>query len=202
MSPSPIKTPRLIRDAHHRYFLDGVELIGNTAALKSMGYINDRFYTVGGTARGTDVHEATRLLDQRKLNWATVGRVAHELAEYRRFKVTERFTPLTIEKPVANLTYGYATTPDRFGLLGRGKAHRAVVQIKAGNPEPWVGLQLALEALCWPGSSPIRRYALELPARGPYRLHEYTDPLDFQLALGAVAGANWKRRQGYVVTTG
>ena len=195
------KPPRVIRDQAHRYWVDGFEYLGNTTILKCMGYINDRFYTVGGTARGTDVHEATRLLDQRKLNWTTVGRVAHELAEYRRFKVTEHFQPMIIEKPVVNLLYGYATTPDRLGRMGIGCAN-AVVQIKAGKPEPWVGLQLALEAMAYPDLAPVRRYTVELPARGPYRVHEYTDPLDFQLALNAVAGANWKRRMGYEIARG
>lgn len=191
--------PRLICDKDHRYFLDGVELIGNTAALKSMGYIDDRFFTVGGTARGTDVHEATRLLDQRKLDWTSVGRVTHELEQYRRFKVTEPFVPIHVEVPVANTTYGYATTPDR---IGRFKDRIAVVQIKAGPPAPWVGLQLALEALCYDFLATPLRIALELPAKGQYKLHFFNDPLDYQLALAAVAGANWKRRNGYAFSRG
>ena len=85
------------------------------------------------------------------------------------------------------LVVSRGTAIDRIGAFSSGDA---LLELKSGAIEPWVGLQLALQNECLPKRLP--RFALQLKPDGTYRLHEFKDPNDRNVALAAVALWHWK----------
>ena len=178
----------------HRYLLDGTEIPSVTQVLTAEGFIDARWYTDEGRARGLAVHIATHLYDEDDLDWNTVQPVIMPYLEaYVRFRGETVFVPQEIEVPHCHEKYRFGGRPDRRGKwkLTKGKI---LLDVKSGGVEPWAGLQLGGYELFY--DDPSERYALELRSNGTYKLHPFEDRNDSRVFLSALACFNWKLKHG------
>ncbi len=179
--------------ATHTYRIDGVIVPSNTQVLAEAGLVDLRWYTDEGRERGSAIHLAAQLIDEEDLDCLSVDpRFAGRVRAYERFKIESGFVPNLIEIPYYNYPQRYGTTIDRTGSLP--KRGEILLELKTGQVEAWAGLQLALQNECLEKRLP--RFALELREDGTYRLHEFTDPNDRNVALAACAIVHWKRNHG------
>lgn len=177
----------------HVYKIDGQIVPSNTQVLTDVKIIDDTWYDEHGKERGKAVHFACQLIDEESLDWSTVSdEIAPYAHAYEKFKIESSFVPNLIEIPHYNFTFRYGTTIDRTGTLP--KRGEILLELKSGAVEDWAGLQLALQNECLPKRLP--RFALQLKSDGTYRLQEFTDPNDRNVALAACAVVHWKRNHG------
>lgn len=183
-------------EARHAYTLDGQPVPGVTSVLKvcSAGdYANvDPEVLAVASARGTAVHRMIELDGQGVLD---VERLAPELHPYlamwREFLATSGFVPILQESRVASRRYGYAGTLDLFGYLNDWFAlidAKSVATLMRSTGPQTAAYELALRE--WmphlvPEGARVRRFALQLPKGGPWRLHPLTDPGDQRVFLAA-----------------
>jgi hypothetical protein len=190
-----LATPALRLDADHRYWLADRELISVTAALKEAGLIDTAFFTEDAADRGTYVHEACGLVDERDLGSVDPA-CAGYVAAYERFVADAKPKWCYAEHGVCDVLHGYAGTLDRAGWLN-GKW--TVLDIKTGPACPWHGLQLAAYARLVrddDGGKPLR-FDLYLTPDGAYRLEPQTHRADEALFFAALAVAQFRRTHGY-----
>lgn len=196
-------------DRTHEYRWDGRVVPSVTQVLKGSGFIDDQWFTEDARMRGSAVHLAIELLEEGALDWSTVDeRILPHLAAYEAFRREMNFRPILVEEKGYHPIYGYAGRPDCPGVLN-GKL--AVVDLKTGARQNWMGLQLAAYAELLeylpaysetlerfediPKQKP-ERYVLELNGSGRYRLHRYNDREDFKTFLAALHCLNWRQRRG------
>lgn len=180
--------PDLTLDAGHVYRYRGEIVPGNTEVLRAFGLIPEQASQVY-LGRGTAAHRATQLADERDLNWARLdpGLIGY-VEGWLKLK-SHGFEPTLIEVPLFNKTWRFATTLDRAGYW---RGDPAIMEIKTGEIEPYVGLQTAAQALCL--DIEVRRFAVHLPGDGTFDLIECKDKLDRGAFLGLLAAYNWRRR--------
>jgi len=182
----------------HRYSVDGVVWPSVTQVLVATGIYNfediprdQREYVM---ARGSAVHEATRMLDEDDLDDSTVSDTLRPyLDAYKKFKAESGFVPLHIESRVHNATYRYAGTLDRIGTF-YGPGSPALLDIKCGPWQPGYAIQLAAYAkACDIKTS--GRITLHLSAYGTYYLHHVATNLeqDFGTFLSALNVYQWRQ---------
>ena len=155
----------------HRYFIDEIEVPSNTTILKDLGLINGTYHNDYARDLGSNVHLATQLHDEGDLGEIDPS-IEPYLTAYKKFLAESDFIPELIEVPMANHIHHYGTTIDRIGAFSSGDA------------------LLELQNECLPKRLP--RFALQLKPDGTYRLHEFKDPNDRNVALAAVALWHWK----------
>jgi hypothetical protein len=173
----------------HQYFKGGVELPSVTRILSDMGFVNKTGYTPETAKRGSYVHKATELDDHGELDEASIDDIILPyLTAWRAFKRESGVIIREIEKPVCNDIYRYAGTLDRICELN-GK--EAIIDIKSGNIDKWVGLQLAAYAMA-ENKPNIQRYAVQLQADGKYKCCNFTDTNDRNIFIAAVACYHWQ----------
>jgi len=165
----------------HKYYLRDREIPGITKMLRLTGELGGveavpEFYR----DRGASIHEWI----EAKLTGALSPRTKIPSYVAPRFEALDK--ALAVLKPrvlgVERLCYNpagpYATKVD---MLVRWRGERWDWNIKTGAAWPFYGVQLALEALCFP--SPPRRACLYLAKDGREgRLEPHTDPADFARA--------------------
>lgn len=164
----------VLRDADHRYTVDGVRRPGIHEILKALG-LDSEYEKVPAPIlaraleRGTFVHELCALHDQDHLDPATVDpALAGYHAAWIKFREDFEPDPRFIETPLAHDLYQYCGTPDRAGLY-RGQP--TIPEIKTGKSVPkTVALQLTaqrmlLEANGW-SSERTRLVVVQLGADG------------------------------------
>jgi len=200
--------PIFFDPVNHTYHnLLNERLVSNTDILEGMGFSDysqvPEQYRIPALERGTAVHAATALLDNRR-RWARAGYedVRGYVEGWRKFKKAFKFKPDLIEKSLHDPVYKVATTPDRWGDSIHGLI---TVQIKTGEVEDWVGLQLAFEEKCirlyledtaGGVQSSDKRFAVELRSDGTYKERRFTDPDDIRVFLSAVTVHQWQRKHG------
>ena len=165
----------------HIYKIDGVVVPSNTQILSETGLVDSSWYTQEGADRGTAVHLACQLHDEDPI-------VEPYLSAYKKFLAESKFVPELIEVPMANHIHRYGTTIDRTGMLN---GRDVLLELKTGVEQPFWPIQLALQNECLPKR--LIRAALQLRIDGTYRLHEFMDPNDRQVALAAVTLYWWKK---------
>lgn len=192
----------------HIYKLGDMVLPSNTQLLKGAGLIDDRFYTDAGRERGTGVHTACWYLDEGDLDWETVPAEWVPYVEaFGQFKAQTGFKTDFNELAVWSKA-GFATRLDMMGILN---GRRALIDIKTGQVQKWVGLQLAGQQIAvneriqaqdepWTADLeyvsghpyPEARFALRLDKTGKYKLIPFTNPADLDVFLGVVHLHHWK----------
>jgi len=173
----------------HTYRIDGKIVPSNTQILKEAGLVDVTWYNQHGRDRGSAVHLACHLLDEDALNWETLdAELVPYVRAYEKFKKESGFVPDLIEVPMYNYPHRYGTTVDRTGMLN---GREILLELKSGGVEPWCALQLSLQNECLPKKLP--RFALQIKSDGTYRLHEFKDPNDRNVALSAAAIVHWKK---------
>lgn len=180
----------------HEYFLeDGRELYSITRVLREAGLVDESHFNDEVRQRGTAVHAAIHYLNDGDLNWSTVDEaILPYVRGYEKFKQESGFVPVFNEQPFFSERYMIACHIDQAGAL-RGKD--SIVEIKTGSMQPWTALQTAGQSLCLPGFRD-RRFGLELPGDGTYRLQHFTHQSDEYAFLSCLALAHWKRNNGYL----
>jgi hypothetical protein len=177
-------------EAEHRYTLNGVRLPSITWILKKRGFINDAFFDEASRVRGTAVHKACHFLVENDLNWETVHPgIISRVKQFKAF--LEDISPFTImhaEAPVYSKIYGFAGTPD-YVFETRGEIW--IPDVKSGKSGFSAKLQTAAQEILvreWvPITARVKRFALELPETGKYKLIPHEDRGDRDMFLNALA---------------
>lgn len=154
-------------DTHVYTRSDGSTVPGVTGALKDLGIIDTTYYTKEGTARGTAVHEATRLIDCGDLNVADFAEhVAYPyLQAWNAYKAATKLEVVEAEVVHYESTFRYASSVDRIVTMDHAQV---IIDIKTGSLQPWHGLQLAAYSLL---TGVERRVIVELRDDATFRVH-------------------------------
>ena len=186
----------------HTYTQGGVKLPSVTTIIREAGLMPG-FYGSGNEAamlRGTLVHRACEFHDEGDLDESTVDpALAGYLEAWKKFRDETAFDPAEIEWRHAHPVNKYAGTVDRIGSFG---GRPAIIDIKTGEFDPWIGIQLAAyEGLVYsavdPGP-PHRRLAVRLTPEGKYSLRRFEDGSDWPIFLSALALYNWRKSHGRI----
>jgi hypothetical protein len=175
----------------HLYTLDdGTTLPSVTQILTAMNFIDTKWFDEWSRDKGSLVHLACHIDDTDELDDESLDpEIEPYLSAYRNFKRDSGFLVSSSEVPLASEIYRFAGTPDKFGTFR--DATCAVIDIKSGAVAPWVSIQLEMYKIL--KGSNYRRYSLQLTKDGKYKLKEWTDRQDRQIALSAVACNHWKQ---------
>lgn len=180
-------------EAKHIYRWDGDIVPGVSDILAGIGIVNPRIYNRGAAQRGKDVHLATQLLDEERLDRSALApKYQGYVTAYERFKQNTGFEVITIEEPLYIDRWRYAGTLDRRGVLypALKKEEKIILDIKSGVREGWHDIQLMAYSMAF--EYPYKRYDLYLTSRGSYKLIEAADPLDRNIWLAALTLYNYR----------
>lgn len=128
----------------HTYKVDGVIYPSVTRILKSVGIIDDTYYSNASASKGEEIHELTQLIDEKIITLESlkdnpyVGYVQAWVNFINEYQVTFK----AIEKLVASTLHHYSGTMDRRADVGLLKLNDAVIDIKSGQLADWHGVQL------------------------------------------------------------
>jgi hypothetical protein len=128
----------------HEYEVDGVIPPSVTQILKSVGLIDDSFYSDDSAAKGLEIHELTKLIDE---GFLKLEKLKHHsyigyLKAWDKFKFDFGVGLEAIEKRIYHPNYNYAGTLDRIADIKKLKLKNCVIDIKTGQSAKWHGLQL------------------------------------------------------------
>lgn len=198
-------------EATHVYRENGIWRPSNTQILRAEGYYDTRWFTQESRDRGSAVHLAIQLLEEGRLDWATVDEVVLPYVRaYEAFRNEMDFVPIFIEAMGCHPIYLYAGRPDVVGILNDNEL--TIPDYKTGVRQDWMALQLAGyaellpylqgydEALIEYGEilkQRPHRYTIELNKRKRYHLHEYKERGDRATYLAAVNQYYWKWNHKY-----
>lgn len=175
----------------HLYRLNGSKVPSVTQVLKSVGIIDDSWFTEHSAWRGSVVHMVCQLEDEGDLDEASVApEVTGYLEAWRRFKLDTGFVAEVNEEPMFSTKLGFAGTPDRIGTVF--DCSRTVVDLKSGAVQKAARIQLAAYQILADenGYRAINRVAVQLKPDGKYRCSPYdarTMKHDRALFLSALA---------------
>lgn len=202
--------PRLeFQEAGHLYLLDGLPIPSNTQILKAERMVDDRFYTDAGRERGVNVHNACWFLDEDDLDWSTVSDEEKGFVEgFGEFKVKTGFKTDFNELAV----WGNSLFATRLDLIGVLNGVRVIIDLKTGQVDRWVGLQLAGQQIAitdrirenqepWVSKLsridghpyPVKRFALKLNKNATYKLIPFPDNSEMDVFNGLVRTHHWRR---------
>jgi len=152
--------------------------------------------------RGALIHAATLKVDRGEDAGVPEPELAGYVEAYASFCSANIFVGSNewSEQPLCDPTLGVAGTPDRVGYLGE-HLHGAVLDLKTGEPEPSIGVQLAAYRylLRCNGLSVAHRLSVHLRPNGSFRVYEYTDTGDEAIFLAAVTIHRWQARHERIV---
>ena len=186
--------------ALHEYRWEGKIFIGATTLLTKTGIrlvpSVDPVTLELARVRGTIVHQATVGVDE-GVAVPVDPAFAGYMQAYAMFCGTSTFLPVPdwTEQPLCDPALGVAGTPDRVGYYGP-HLKGAVLDIKTGEQEPSIGVQLAIyrHLLAVNGFPTVHRLSLHLRDDGTFRLYEYTDAGDHAAFLAALAIYRWRQK--------
>jgi hypothetical protein len=180
---APASLPfRFDRVDHVYWALDTGEMLPHiTSMLARTGWINDRWYTVESSERGTAVHKLTADYDLGVLDVATVmSRYRGWLLAWVKLKALLQMTVLHVEEPMVHPILRFAGTLDRVqavdGRTGPG-------ELKSGDQEKSHQIQTALQAILVEPTLGIparfqQRLAFYIQDNGKLKVRPHTDPRD------------------------
>lgn len=197
----------------HRAFLGERELVRATTALAEAGIIETDWFTDESRLRGQYLHAAIALFHQDDLAEDSLDQALLPYWQgYQAFLSESGFEPISVEQPVFDASAGYAGRYDLFGQFPKlPPTAYDLIDVKTGRAASWVKLQTIGYRRCLSvNGTPVvrcRRWALELPGDGQYRLlalnlqtpistHQIDRQADQRheaVFLAAVTVANWKR---------
>lgn len=189
----------------HTYYIDGVVCAGLTKTLQDAGIYNYQFIRQDILQRaakfGSAAHKATELWDKGNLDMKTVDdALVPYLEGWIQFRQDFGFEPVRIETPVYSLRYRYACTPDRFGIITKGKLagdSLACVEIKTGLILPGTAVQTAAQVGANNEMNPKQKAKRRLVVglRNPgYVVEEFKNDADFSTWLAALQLVNYRKQ--------
>jgi hypothetical protein len=167
-----------------------------TDILKAAGLIDSTWFNPLARDRGTALHLATALVDDRDLDRSSLDpSIVGCVEAYEKFLSEMAPTILATEEAVEHLAFRYCGTLDRRVILTTAPDfHRAgVLDLKRGGPAPWHPVQLSAYANCLTG--PQVKWNLYLSETGRYRLveHPATDGA-WWVFKAALTLHNWRKK--------
>lgn len=209
-APSPALR---LDEAAHTAHLGDRELIRVTTALAEAGLIDTTWFTEDSRTRGRYLHDAISLHHQCDLDEDGLDEVLRPFwGGYLAFLSESGFEALAVEQPVYDEQAGYAGRYDLFGRLPNlPPTAYDLVDVKTGRAAAWVKVQTAAyrRRLMYADAPVVRcrRWALELPGDGSFRLlalnlqapisnHQIDRAADQRheaVFLAALQVAQWKR---------
>jgi hypothetical protein len=149
--------------------------------------------------RGSLIHAATLQVDAGVSSDPLSPALAGYVEAYASFCSAHVFVASQTwsEQPLCDPALGIAGTPDRVGFVGEA-LHGAVLDLKTGEVEPSIGVQLAAyRCLLRANGMPVaHRLSVHLRPNGSFRVHEYLDSGDDATFLAAVTIHRWQQRTG------
>jgi hypothetical protein len=141
-----------------------------TQILKSVGIIDDSFYTEEGRERGKLVHLACEYYDQGDLDEESLDpQIKGYVDAYKNFRALTKWEFEWIEIPLSDKAHLYAGTPDRV-LLSRP---RRLVDLKSGEFQRSHPIQLAAYVAALGDPFSYSRYGLYLKNDGNFSIREF-----------------------------
>lgn len=186
----------------HRYWLDDVEVLSVTTALRVAGFIDPRWYTEFARQRGSYVHQAIDWLNKGTLDEDALDPVIRPYVDaYRETMAAHKARCTRSEQQLADPVRMVAGTVDWVGWIDDAPA---IVDYKSGQPEVWHRYQIAAyHGLVVAGGLPdtikpheIRRYGLYLRSNGAADLHRYPDRSDLLYWPSILTTAQLKVQHG------
>ena len=192
----------------HSYFMNEVEVPGNTFVLTDNGFIDDEHYTLEGKIRGSRVHMLTQFLDEGDYDPSEADRfgLAGYVESWRKAEARWRFQVLEIERVIFHKVFRFGTTIDRL-LLWDG--WETIAEIKSGAAELGHPYQTGAQELAVESERGV--YQRGLRRRGAFYLHKdgseaqwkaHTDPSDRNYFLGMLSCTNLRVKHGITALPG
>jgi hypothetical protein len=197
--------PRIVFDPEpHRYWHiteTGVrrELPSVTAVLKAAGYARTDFLSPVHAQRGTDVHDATLVVDRYPQDWErriSDDPVGNYAESYAKLLADHTVVWQLSEQVVADTTLGVAGRLDRVGLLD---GFDALADFKSGDDDPAYGPQTAGYERMAPRVLPVRRkrWVILLQKDGSRaRFVPKPERADYDAFIAAVHVYYWRKANG------
>ena len=194
-------TPRLQFDEPtHTYRFDGEVRPSVTQVMQGLSQygIVPADVLEAAQKRGTRVHSMCQFYDECDLDESSVApEDVGYLHAWIRFRADTQAMFTLIEKPLYSTRYGFAGTPDRFGVVHRTQY---VLDIKttAGQPHRVWGIQTAAyRALIAESRGEIgtyKRATVQLRPDGTYLFHAWNDADDWPAFLSLINLRNWSKQ--------
>ncbi len=188
----------------HKYFCGKKEYPSVTTILHHFGFIDFSFvdYEVLERAKlfGSEVHRICELYDTGRIKNTNydpkTSPIEPYLKGYKRF--LDAYKPIwaIIEEPMVSKMWGFAGTPDRFGLIKRN----AVVDLKTGGDMLSYSLQTAGYSILVEENTKEKvreRYTLRLMP-DDFRLIPHLGTVDRTIFLGLAQAYNLKQKHGLI----
>lgn len=170
-------------------------MIRVTALLAESGLIDRTWFSEDGATRGTYVHQACHYYDMGELDEDSLDPVLIPYVEgWKKFRADTNVTIAWAEERITDEKLGVTGQPDR--LVEWPGVGWAIIDIKSGSLADWTAIQLAAYRLLLPGYKNLKRFAVNLPGDGTYKVKEYKDRGDEGIFLAALAIHNWKKNHG------
>lgn len=180
--------PLILNAADHIYWRDGKRIPGISEIIQGAGLIDSSWFTEHSRDLGKAVHLACQLYDEGILDESTVDPVVLPYLEgWKKFLEESGFLPIVIERSFESEILGFAGTPDRYGTLN---GDEVILEIKSGAIYFTTGIQLAAQDLLFQHAMSLhakKRFALQLTARGKYKLTPFTSDHDHRHFLACLA---------------
>lgn len=172
----------------HAYRLKGIVVPGITKTLEIRGFYDKAWFTEESRTRGTEVHRACWFLAEDDLEWSTVKpEYVPRVQGFQAFLNDKRPELFLAEKPLYSTAYNFAGTPDFVFRVG---GEWWIVDVKTGRAGLAAHLQTAGQKVLiserFPEVKTAKRFALELPEQGKYRLIPCPNPYDEAMFLTLV----------------
>lgn len=177
-------------------------MIRVTELLAEAGLIDRTWFSEEGATRGRYVHTACHYYDTGELDEESLDPVLIPYLDgWKKFVADTRVTILQAEERIDNERLGLTGRPDR--VVDWPGVGYAVIDIKSGSLSDWTAIQLAAYKLLLVESrynrewvKNLKRFAVNLPGDGTYKVKEYKDRADEGIFLAALAIHNWKKNHG------
>ena len=175
-------------------------MIRVTELLAEAGLIDRTWFSEEGALRGQYVHQACHYYDMGELDEDSLDPVLIPYVEgWKKFRADTNVTIIHCEERIDNERLGVTGKPDRV-VDWPGIGH-AVIDLKSGSLSDTTAIQLAAYKLLllqdgWDTAKPLKRFAVNLPGDGTYKVKEYKDRADEGIFLAALAIHNWKKNHG------
>lgn len=181
--------PLRLDEETHRYFVGEDEYEAVSKILEALELSHrfsnlDAFYSI----RGRAVHSAVEMVDKSSLDRDSLDPIIRPYVDaYLLFLRQSGYTPVETEFGMYDAEFRFAGTVDKIGMLN---GRLGILDVKTGQIDPAVDLQLSAYAYLWNKYHPDRkaewRYALQLREDGTYNLvtkYSKTDTLIWEAVM-------------------
>lgn len=188
----------IFEQLEHRYFLDNKEYPSQSKIMKHFGMTPDydRFGNDSSRNFGTAVHKVCELYDKNDLGEFD-PLLKQYLDGYKRFMDHYKPEWQLIEVPLVSKVWGFATTPDRFGIINKKTAS---IDLKTGTEEPHHEIQSGFHQIVIEENLKVKvkeRYTLIL-LPNDFRLILHKNPSDKSIAISLAQIYRWKLNHGKI----